>query len=95
MTKLRTTFKEGAPRVSFIPGIGSEGFCPGPQTGWEPVWTDQDGWHFEIWVNLAELEMIAFIEGDLVRSQCPDLWSLRDEVRRICEHVGAAPTPVV
>lgn len=56
--------------------------------GWAQVDTRNDASYLGHWANPARLEIVAFIEGDIIRTECESAEEFVSELRRMAEWDG-------
>ena len=59
--------------------------------GWLQYDTDQDAHYFGIWVHPKKMEIVSYIEGDVIIVKCKDKESFKAEIKSMNEFYGAAP----
>jgi len=58
---------------------------------WEQFDTEDDAAYFGVWLNKAKLRTLAYIEGDLIFTQCVDAAGYDAKISALCAFHQAAP----
>ena len=70
------------------------GYCA-PFKGWKQYDTTQDAWYFGCWVNIKELSVVTYAEGDVTVKLLDNEESMKKELDRMQECYGDPPPALV